>query len=150
MSKSKSAKQADLYSTVKYLPDIHSPADLQKLPAEAIPFLCREIRDTLVETVTQNGGHLASNLGAVELSVAMHRVFRCPHDHFIFDVGHQSYVHKLLTGRYEQFHTLRRGGGLPRPEPGSEDLRPGLPHRGAADGADRRKGAGAIGVGSRF
>ena len=112
MSKSKSAKQADLYSTVKYLPDIHSPADLQKLPAEAIPFLCREIRDTLVETVTQNGGHLASNLGAVELSVAMHRVFRCPHDHFIFDVGHQSYVHKLLTGRYEQFHTLRRGGGL--------------------------------------
>ncbi len=95
-----------------YLPHIHTPADLRALPGEAIPALCREIRDTLVETVTQNGGHLASNLGAVELSVAMHRVFDCPRDHFIFDVGHQSYVHKLLTGRYEDFHTIRQGGGL--------------------------------------
>ena len=96
----------------KYLPDIHTPADLRALPAEAIPALCEEIRETLVETVTQNGGHLASNLGAVELSVAMHRVFDCPRDHFIFDVGHQSYVHKLLTGRYESFSTIRKGGGL--------------------------------------
>ena len=96
----------------QYLPAIHSPADLRALPAEAIPALCQEIRETLVETVTNNGGHLASNLGAVELSVAMHRVFDCPRDHFIFDVGHQSYVHKLLTGRYEQFSTLRKGGGL--------------------------------------
>ena len=98
--------------TPKYLPDIHTPADLRALPAEAIPALCEEIRETLVETVTQNGGHLASNLGAVELSVAMHRVFDCPRDHFIFDVGHQSYVHKLLTGRYESFSTIRKGGGL--------------------------------------
>jgi 1-deoxy-D-xylulose-5-phosphate synthase len=98
--------------TPKYLPDIHTPADLRALPAEAIPVLCEEIRETLVETVTQNGGHLASNLGAVELSVAMHRVFDCPRDHFIFDVGHQSYVHKLLTGRYESFSTIRKGGGL--------------------------------------
>lgn len=96
----------------KLLPRIHTPADLRALPAEVIPALCAEIRETLVETVTENGGHLASNLGAVELSVAMHRVFDCPRDHFIFDVGHQSYVHKLLTGRYEQFSTLRRGGGL--------------------------------------
>ena len=96
----------------KYLPHIHTPADLRALPAEAIPALCQEIRETLVETVTENGGHLASNLGAVELSVAMHRVFDCPRDHFIFDVGHQSYVHKLLTGRYESFSTLRKGGGL--------------------------------------
>ncbi len=94
------------------LPYIHSPADLKALPSEEIPALCKEIRDTLVETVTQNGGHLASNLGVVELSVAMHRVFDCPHDHFIFDVGHQSYVHKLLTGRYDRFHTLRKGGGI--------------------------------------
>ena len=96
----------------KRLPHIHTPADLRALPAEAIPALCAEIRETLVETVTNNGGHLASNLGAVELSVAMHRVFDCPRDHFIFDVGHQSYVHKLLTGRYEQFSTIRKGGGL--------------------------------------
>ena len=96
----------------KYLPAIHTPADLRALPAEAISTLCQEIRETLVETVTNNGGHLASNLGAVELSVAMHRVFDCPRDHFIFDVGHQSYVHKLLTGRYERFSTLRKGGGL--------------------------------------
>ena len=94
------------------LPGIHSPADLKALPEDQIPALCREIRETLVTTVTKNGGHLASNLGVVELSVAMHRVFDCPHDHFVFDVGHQSYVHKLLTGRYEQFDTLRQGGGL--------------------------------------
>ncbi|MBR6781745.1 MAG: 1-deoxy-D-xylulose-5-phosphate synthase [Clostridia bacterium] len=95
-----------------YLSAIHTPADLRALPAEAIPALCAEIRETLVETVTKNGGHLASNLGVVELSVAMHRVFDCPRDHFIFDVGHQSYVHKLLTGRYEAFSTLRQGGGV--------------------------------------
>ena len=95
-----------------YLPRIHTPADLRALPREEIPALCREIRETLVNTVTENGGHLASNLGVVELSVAMHRVFDCPRDHFIFDVGHQSYVHKLLTGRYEAFHTLRKGGGI--------------------------------------
>ena len=97
---------------VEFLPIIHTPEDLRALPTETIPALCEEIRRLLVKTVTENGGHLASNLGAVELSVAMHRVFDCPKDHFIFDVGHQSYVHKLLTGRYEQFHTLRRGGGI--------------------------------------
>ncbi len=94
------------------LPAIHSPADVHALPEAAIPALCDEIRETLVETVTRNGGHLASNLGAVELSVAIHRVFDCPRDHIIFDVGHQSYIHKLLTGRYERFSTLRQGGGL--------------------------------------
>ncbi len=97
---------------VEFLPIIHTPEDLRALPLDTVPALCREIRELLVETVTENGGHLASNLGAVELSVAMHRVFDCPRDHFIFDVGHQSYVHKLLTGRYEQFRTLRRGGGI--------------------------------------
>lgn len=112
MSKRDSSMKRPVQEAVRYLPDIHSPADLKSLPADAIPALCQEIRDTLVETVTRNGGHLASNLGAVELSVAMHRVFDCPRDHFIFDVGHQSYVHKLLTGRYESFHTLRQGGGI--------------------------------------
>ena len=101
----------DLHSE-SFLSHIHTPGDLRALPKESIPDLCREIRETLVATVTENGGHLASNLGVVELSVAMHRVFDCPRDHFIFDVGHQSYVHKLLTGRYGEFHTLRRGGGL--------------------------------------
>ena len=77
-----------------------------------MPELCREIRGELLRTVTRTGGHLASNLGVVELSVAMHRVFDCPRDHFIFDVGHQSYVHKMLTGRYERMQTLRQGGGI--------------------------------------
>lgn len=94
------------------LSGIRSPADLRALPEADIPALCQEIRQVMVDTVSRNGGHLASNLGAVELSVAMHRVFDCPHDHFIFDVGHQSYVHKLLTGRYERFGTLRQGGGI--------------------------------------
>ena len=111
MSHTKSTKKTTPVAE-HYLPTIHTPADLRALPVEAIPSLCAEIRETLVETVTKNGGHLASNLGAVELSVAMHRVFDCPRDHFIFDVGHQSYVHKLLTGRYESFSTLRQGGGL--------------------------------------
>ena len=109
MSKSKSNTEA---TAAPYLPRIQSPEDLRSLTADEIPALCAEIRETLVETVTKNGGHLASNLGVVELSVAMHRVFDCPRDHFIFDVGHQSYVHKLLTGRYERFSTLRRGGGI--------------------------------------
>ncbi len=95
-----------------YLASIHTPADLRALSEDAIPALCAELRETLVETVTETGGHLASNLGAVELSVAIHRVFDCPRDHIIFDVGHQSYVHKLLTGRYDRFHTLRQGGGI--------------------------------------
>ena len=114
MAKSKKKKRADVEETPSspILPGIHSPADLKALPAEKIPLLCKEIRETLVDTVTHNGGHLASNLGVVELSVAMHRVFDCPKDHLIFDVGHQSYVHKLLTGRYESFHTLRQGGGI--------------------------------------
>ncbi len=111
MSKKKKQDQASM-PTAPLLPNIHSPADLKALPTEQIPALCAEIRETLVSTVTANGGHLASNLGVVELSVAMHRVFDCPTDHFIFDVGHQSYVHKLLTGRYDRFSTLRQGGGI--------------------------------------
>ncbi len=113
MSRKQADKQpAQAAPETKLLPRIHTPADLRALSHEDILSLCGEIRDALVETVTQNGGHLASNLGAVELSVAMHRVFDCPRDHFIFDVGHQSYVHKLLTGRYDRFGTIRQGGGL--------------------------------------
>lgn len=91
---------------------ISSPADLRAMPEEAMPALCEEIRAYLLETVPRTGGHLASNLGVVELTVALHREFDTPNDRIIFDVGHQSYVHKLLTGRREAFDTLRTPGGL--------------------------------------
>lgn len=94
------------------LKDIDSPSDVKKIPSKEIPRLCEEIRELLVDRVTENGGHLSSNLGAVELSVAIHRVFDSPKDRIIFDVGHQSYIHKLLTGRREEFSKLRMGGGL--------------------------------------
>ena len=90
----------------------NTPADLKNMPAEEIESLCMEIREFLIELVLENGGHLASNLGAVEATIAIHRVFSSPHDHIIFDVGHQSYTHKLMTGRREDFDTLRHGGGI--------------------------------------
>ena len=96
----------------KYLDKINSPADLKKMQEDEIAPLASEIRNFLVEKVEQNGGHLASNLGIVELTIAIHRVFDIPKDHLIFDVGHQSYVHKILTGRKDKFDTLRKGGGL--------------------------------------
>ena len=99
-------------STYEYLGKINSPNDLKSLGDNEIPAFCDEIRDFLVNRVTKNGGHLASNLGAVELSVAIHRNFDCPRDHVIFDVGHQSYIHKIITGRYNDFETLRQSGGL--------------------------------------
>ena len=96
----------------KFLKSINSTADLKAVSESDLEKLCYEIRQFLIEKVTQSGGHLASNLGIVELSVAMHRVFDSPKDHFIFDVGHQCYVHKLLTGRRDMFDELRRPGGL--------------------------------------
>lgn len=97
---------------IKYLNNIHSPNDLKNIPAEEMPVLAQEIRDELVRIVSATGGHLASNLGIVETTMAIHRVFNTPYDHVIFDVGHQSYVHKMLTGRYERMDTLRQAGGL--------------------------------------
>ncbi|MBQ3575622.1 MAG: 1-deoxy-D-xylulose-5-phosphate synthase, partial [Clostridia bacterium] len=94
------------------LKDIHSPSQIKNMSFKELQLLAEEIRTVLVETVSENGGHLASNLGMVELTLAMHYVFDCPEDKFVFDVGHQSYVHKLLTGRYEGFSTLRHAGGL--------------------------------------
>lgn len=96
----------------QYLGKINSPQELKRLDAHEIPVLNQEIRDFLIKRVSENGGHLASNLGVVELSVALHRVFDSPKDHFIWDVGHQCYVHKMLTGRFDQFDTLRQSGGL--------------------------------------
>lgn len=94
------------------LEKINSPKDLKTLGAEELQALSGEIRNKLIETVSQNGGHLAANLCVVELTVAIHRVFDSPKDKIIFDVGHQSYVHKLLTGRREKFDTLRQTGGI--------------------------------------
>ncbi len=91
---------------------INSPADLKNLSREDLEKLSAELRDVLVGTVTDNGGHLASNLGVVELTIALHRIFDSPTDKIIWDVGHQSYVHKLLTGRKDRFNTLRQFGGL--------------------------------------
>ncbi len=94
------------------LESIKSPKDLKQLNKEQLTSLCAEIRDKLISTVSANGGHLASNLGIVELTVAVHTVFDSPNDSILFDVGHQCYVHKLLTGRYEKFDTIRKENGL--------------------------------------
>ena len=96
----------------KFLSRIDCPQDLKKLSVEDLPLLAREIRDTLLQTISETGGHLSSNLGVVELTLALHYVFDSPKDKFVWDVGHQSYVHKLLTGRRDRFSTLRQQGGL--------------------------------------
>ena len=97
---------------ISLLSSISSPEDLKNIPQAELSALCKEIRETIIDTVSKNGGHLASNLGCVELTVALHRSFSSPSDNFIFDVSHQTYTHKLLTGRYSRFHTLRKEGGL--------------------------------------
>ncbi|SDM41115.1 1-deoxy-D-xylulose-5-phosphate synthase [Nonomuraea jiangxiensis] len=94
------------------LPYVSTPEDLRALPAELLPGLAREIRDFLIDKVSANGGHLGSNLGIVELTIALHRVFDSPGDAIVFDTGHQAYVHKILTGRRGAFDELRRRGGL--------------------------------------
>jgi 1-deoxy-D-xylulose-5-phosphate synthase len=97
---------------VSLLDEIHSPADVKKLPRAKLPQLAAEIRNLIVEVVSRTGGHLASSLGAVELAIAVHYVFDTPKDKLIWDVGHQAYAHKILTGRREAFTTLRQHGGL--------------------------------------
>ena len=95
-----------------YLEKINSPSDLRQLTLAELEQLCKELRQAIIQTVGQYGGHLASNLGSVELTVALHRIFQVPSDALIFDVGHQAYTHKMLTGRQEQFRTsLRKFGG---------------------------------------
>lgn len=96
----------------RLLQNIKSPSDLKKIDDNDIDELCFEIRQKIIETVSANGGHLASNLGAVELTVAIHKSFNAPDDTIIWDVGHQAYCHKLLTGRFDSFDTLRQEGGL--------------------------------------
>ena len=96
----------------RFLDGINSPSDLKKINRSDIPALSGEIRDFLIENAKEKGGHLASNLGVVELTLALHTVFDSPKDHILFDVGHQSYVHKIITGRRERFTDLRVPGGL--------------------------------------
>jgi 1-deoxy-D-xylulose-5-phosphate synthase len=91
---------------------INSPADLRRLDRSRLQPLAHELRAFLLETVSQTGGHLSSNLGTVELSIALHRVFDTPRDRIVWDVGHQSYPHKILTGRRDAMPTLRQLGGL--------------------------------------
>lgn len=97
---------------MSFLEKIQTPADLKKLNDAELDALAREIREELIETVSKTGGHLASNLGVVELTLALHRVFDCPGDQIVFDVGHQAYVHKMLTGRRAQMNTIRMKDGL--------------------------------------
>jgi 1-deoxy-D-xylulose-5-phosphate synthase len=94
------------------LQSLDGPDDLKRLDAAQLPALAREIREFLIAAVARTGGHLGPNLGVVELTIAMHRVFDSPHDVLLWDTGHQAYVHKLLTGRADGFGTLRQEGGL--------------------------------------
>jgi 1-deoxy-D-xylulose-5-phosphate synthase len=96
----------------KVLDQIECPFDVKKLDPEELERLCSELREEILSTVSKNGGHLASNLGVVELTVALHHVFDFPRDKVIWDVGHQSYAHKILTGRRDRFHTLRQYEGI--------------------------------------
>ena len=95
-----------------FLESLDSPAELRRLDTEECEVLAKEIRDHLITSVAGTGGHLGPNLGVVELTMGLHRVFDSPRDTIIFDVGHQTYVHKLITGRAEQFSTLRQRDGL--------------------------------------
>lgn len=94
------------------LDQIHSPEDLRKLDPEGLPGLCDELRHFLLNSVSQTGGHLSASLGVVELTVALHYVFDAPNDKLVWDVGHQAYIHKILTGRRGQMHSIRKRGGI--------------------------------------
>src|ERR1700691_5504750 len=94
------------------LDDIHAPADLRSLSYEQLDQLSAEIRSFIVETVTTTGGHLGSNLGVVELTLALHRTFDSPRDVILWDTGHQAYIHKIVTGRRDDFASLKQAGGL--------------------------------------
>ena len=91
---------------------IQSPADLRALDPDQLDELCREVREHIVQSVSKTGGHLGSNLGAVELTVAIHRVFESPRDVIVWDTGHQAYVHKVVTGRVREFDELRQRHGM--------------------------------------
>ena len=105
-----------------YLHTIHYPSDLKQLPLDSLPTVCAEVRDFIIQELSHNPGHLGSSLGTVELTVALHYVFDTPNDQLVWDVGHQAYAHKILTGRRERFHTNRQFKGLaPFPTPAESE-----------------------------
>lgn len=109
-------------TTYKLLPKIYFPSDLRKLPVEKLPDVCEELRQDIIDELADNPGHFASSLGVIELTVALHYVFNTPYDRIVWDVGHQAYGHKILTGRREQFCTNRKLNGLrPFPSPAESD-----------------------------
>ncbi|MGH8224866.1 MAG: 1-deoxy-D-xylulose-5-phosphate synthase N-terminal domain-containing protein, partial [Gammaproteobacteria bacterium] len=119
------------------LAGIESPADLRALPEERLEAVAKELRAYLVETVSGIGGHFAAGLGTVELTVALHYIYNTPDDRIVWDVGHQAYPHKVLTGRRDQLHTIRKFEGLapfPRREESPYDTL-GVGHAGTAAGA---------------
>src|SRR5246500_5992218 len=113
MTKSDSFETTITATAPKRLLDgIHSPADIKALREQDLPQLAQEVRDVLIQVLSQTGGHLGPNLGVVELTIALHRVFNTPHDRFVFDVSHQGYVHKMFTGRLDRISTMRQYQGL--------------------------------------
>src|SRR5690348_13924882 len=110
MSMSASSEPAE--QDLRLLDSIHSPAAVKALPEESLPQLAQEVRDELIKVLSQTGGHLGPNLGVVELTIALHRVFTAPQDKFVFDVSHQGYVHKMFTGRLDRIDTMRQYEGL--------------------------------------
>jgi 1-deoxy-D-xylulose-5-phosphate synthase len=118
-------KKKEKKESLHILSNVHSPADIKDLNLPQLNMLSEEIREMIIKTVSANGGHLASSLGAVELTLALHYVFNTPNDKIVWDVGHQAYAHKIITGRRETFHTLRQKGGVcgfPRREESSYDV----------------------------
>ncbi len=101
-----------MHEKKKLLEQICIPADMKQLPPEDLPDLCSELRRFIIDELSRNPGHLGASLGTVELTVALHYVFNTPTDRIVWDVGHQAYGHKILTGRRECFHTLRKLGGI--------------------------------------
>ena len=96
----------------KFLDKVEFPADIRKLKISELKILSEEVREELIDAVSVTGGHLGAGLGVVELSIALHYVFETPNDKLVWDVGHQSYPHKILTGRKDKIRTLRQGNGL--------------------------------------
>src|SRR5207247_3315770 len=113
MTKSNSSETSQATAApTRLLEGIRSPVDIKALREQDLPRVAQEVRDELIEFLSQTGGHLGPNLGVVELTIALHRVFNTPRDRFVMDVSHQGYVHKIFTGRLDRFSTMRQYGGL--------------------------------------